>query len=138
MENDKIYFNFKKMKLNMFKIRRFNGADSHLSEVANTPDTKQDALHRSVEVCQENMNHLMSMFETFMKHTLKGNNPKDSSVYDAETFNKSELQYEIRDRQIILQVPSFNEEELSPSSIEKWTTEICSAAFSSTFNYYLT
>lgn len=60
-------------------------------------------MQRSIQVCQENMSNLMSMFETFMKHNLAIQ--KENSAYESETLNKCQLNYEARDRHIILKVP---------------------------------
>lgn len=51
-----------------------------------------------------------------MKQSLKTSDSKDSGIYADETFNKSELQYEVRDRHIILKVPTLDED-LSKSTI---------------------
>ncbi len=64
------------------------------------------------------MNHLISMFETFMKQT---NNNKDLGIYDSETLNKAQMQFEARDRHVILSTPSLVKENLTKSTIERWT-----------------
>ena len=79
--------------MNLFKIRKVNNADSEVrqhSEINFTPETKQDRLEKSIETCQQNMNNLISMFETFMKQT---NNNKDLGIYDPETLNKAQMQF---------------------------------------------
>lgn len=49
------------------------------------------------------MSNLMSMFETFMKYSLA--TQKENSAYESETLHKCQLNYEARDRHIILKVP---------------------------------
>ena len=44
--------------------------------------------------------------------------------------------YEARDRHLYLEVPKAETAQLGKVELEKWITDVCSASFSSAFNYF--
>jgi hypothetical protein len=86
------------MKHNIFKIRKHFNADSvQLGSETNEPiynDT--ETFRNSVSFCQEKMTQLMSMFETFMKHSAAaphGEGTTSAATAHSETERKIRLQY---------------------------------------------